>query len=178
MIDPASGSFSGTLNEYPQTGYSQIVTVRYRAIVGGEDVGALKVVSDDRVLSTVYVKLTAKGIAPRICVDPSNLTFPTTTVGQKSTGQIKILSCGTKELILSSIEFINNAEGDFGYEGVGQNLPITLQPGQFVNANVFYQPKSCSSPDSVNMAQLKISANDPSLSNGVGYARMYGYCQT
>lgn len=178
MIDPSEGSYSGTLNDYPKAGYSKIVTVRYKAIDGGIDLGALKVVSDDQVMSTVYVKLTAKGIAPKICVEPTNFTFPTTTVGQKSTGQIKITSCGTKDLELSNIELINNAEGDFGYEGVGQNLPLVLQPGQFVNANVFYQPKSCSDADSPDMAQLKITANDPSLSNGVGYARMFGDCQT
>lgn len=178
ITDPQAGYFSGTLSEYPKSGYIKIVQIRYKAIDGGVDLGALKVVSDDQVMNTVYVKLTAKGIAPKICVEPANYTFPTTTVGQKSTGQIKITSCGTKDLVLSSIELINNTEGDFGYDGVGQNLPLTLAPGQSVNASVYYQPKSCSETDSPDLAQLKVTANDPSLSNGIGYIRMYGDCQT
>ncbi len=178
MSNPSSGSWSGELSEYPKSGSSVIVTVRYKAIDGGSDLGALKVISEDPAMPTIYAKLTAKGIAPKICVEPANYTFPTTTVGQKSTGQIKITSCGTKDLILSSIELLNNTEADFGYEGIGQNLPVTLAPGQSVNANVYYQPKSCKDTDSPDLAQLKLTANDPALSQGIGYVRMYGDCQT
>ncbi|MCX7944641.1 MAG: choice-of-anchor D domain-containing protein [Deltaproteobacteria bacterium] len=178
MIEPSNGAFTGTLSEYPKGGHMVIVKVRYKALSGGVSHGALKVVSEDAVMNSVYVKLTAKGIAPKICVEPTNYSFPTTTVGQKSTGQIKILSCGTKELVINNIEFKNNVEGDFGYEGIGQALPANLSPGQFVFAKIFFQPKSCASTDSPDMAELKISANDPSLSNGVGVVRMYGDCQT
>ncbi|MCX7959330.1 MAG: choice-of-anchor D domain-containing protein, partial [Deltaproteobacteria bacterium] len=178
MTDPASGAYSGTLSEYPKNGHMVIVQVRYKALSGGTSIGALKVISDDAVMNSVYVKLTAKGIAPKICVEPASYTFPTTTVGQKSTGQIKISSCGTKDLVISNIELVNNAEGDFGYDGIGQAVPVTLTPGQFVNANVFFAPKSCSDADSPDLAQLKITANDPSLSNGIGFIRMYGDCQT
>ena len=178
MTDPSSGNYSGTLSEYPKTGSTVIVTVRYKALSGGVTNGALKVESADQVMPKVYAKLTAKGIAPKICVEPTSYAFPTTTVGQKATGQIKITSCGTKDLVLSGIDLMNNAEGDFGYDGVGQNLPLTLAPGQFVNANVSYQPKSCAESDSADVARLKITSNDPSLSGGVGYVTLNGDCQT
>lgn len=178
MVDPSSGSFSGTLSEYPKAGYRAIVKVRYKAITGGLAEGALKVMSDDQVMNLVYVKLTAKGIAPKICVEPTSYYFPDTFVGQKSTGQIKITSCGTKDLVLSNIELVNNTDNEFGYDGIGQNLPVTLSPGQFVVANVFYQPKNCPDQSSMDMAQLNISANDPSLANGVGFVRLLGNCKT
>jgi len=178
MTDPSSGSYSGTLSEYPKSGSTVIVTVRYKALSGGVTTGALKVESADQVTPKVFAKLTAKGIAPRICVEPTTYVFPTTTVGQVSKGQIKITSCGTKDLVLSNIELINNAEGDFGYEGIGQNLPVTLPPGQSVLASVLYQPKSCSDSDSPDVARLKITSNDPSLSQGVGYVTLTGDCQT
>jgi len=67
MTDPSSGSYSGTLSEYPKSGSTVIVTVRYKALSGGVTTGALKVESADQVTPKVFAKLTAKGIAPRMC---------------------------------------------------------------------------------------------------------------
>ena len=170
VTDPKTGTPPAPgLNEISMNAVTeQVLTVAYKPYDGGQDSGVLKVLSEDLVSPEINVYLGGSGKAPKICPEPVTVDFGSVNVGSSKQMTVKLKSCGTDPLDLKGVTLVNSPSSWYSLDSLTPNAPITLQPGEEVDAQVSCKPDKVAS----ETGQLNVVTNDPSLKDGTGYIRL------
>ncbi len=136
--------------------------IYYKPVNGGNDKGALEIVSEDPDEPKVYIMLKGGCIAPRICPQPPySIDFGSVVVGQTKEMTFEITSCGSEKLVISKMEYSTTTSDEFGWTETPV-LPIELNPGSKYTLKVKYTPKDVGEDN----GRIEVNTNDPQSPNG------------
>lgn len=106
---------------------------------GGDDEGAIEILSDDPDEPRVLVQLRAVGLAPRLCVDPLAVDFGEQSVGGTARRTVKLLSCGRETATVTSVSIFAGDRNVFALASP-PSAALVLAPGQSHDLEVTYAP--------------------------------------
>jgi hypothetical protein len=122
-------------------------SVSFSPSVGGEEDGAVEIVSDDPITPRLVVLLKGIGQAPRLCVDPTSVEFGDQTLGTTGSKTLRLISCGAEAVTVTTLGLVvdgstpaNGMTPLFALAGP-PTLPLTLQVNASLDLSVTYTPK-------------------------------------
>ena len=127
-------------------GASDHVAITYTASGPEPAEGALVLLSNDPTAGNgTTIQMYANVAGPCIQVSPSRVEFGGKLVGQLSTINVQIQSCGDRALTISDVSFLADGDGAFGMTAIALGtLPVALEPGQSLYLPITYLPASVS----------------------------------
>ena len=91
------------------------------------------------------IEMYANVAGPCIQISPTRVDFGGKLVGQQSTINVQIQSCGDRALTISDVSFVDDGFGAFGMTAIALGtLPVELEPGQTLYLPVTYLPAAVS----------------------------------
>jgi len=116
--------------------------------------GEMRLLSNDAGSPTT-IQMFANVAGPCIQVSPGRVDFGGKLVGQVSTINLQIQSCGDRALTISNVEWIDDGFQMFGMTEVALGtLPVDLEPGQTLYLPITYLPEAVSPVGSDGSPQL------------------------
>lgn len=141
-ISPETTSF----NVAPQKNIRYDVT--YSPFDGGEDEGAIEILSDDPKNPRVIVILRAAGLAPKLCIDPLAIDFGAQDVGSTAKKTLTLTSCGLESVDVTRLEPFSESD-ELGEPETfaitdSPSTPFTMAVGEQMELEVTYSPRKFS----------------------------------
>ncbi|MCB9649507.1 MAG: choice-of-anchor D domain-containing protein [Deltaproteobacteria bacterium] len=102
-----------------------------------------------------FIPITGQGAGPMLCPMPSPLVFGTHTPGLPVPRQLQMVSCGTQDVIVSSLSLPAPTSSEFALSNPPAT-PTTIPPGSQVGLTVTYTGANDGRDDGV----LRIQSND------------------
>jgi len=122
---PDLAAFSGDSTSIAAGG-ERTVEVVFDALAGGPRAAVLTLPSNDPNTNPLHVNFSATGDGPRLCISAPNLDFGQVPVGGTLEKTLKLASCGTKPLDLTTLA-LADASGVFA--ATFPTLPQHMTPG-------------------------------------------------
>ncbi|TNF36900.1 MAG: choice-of-anchor D domain-containing protein [Deltaproteobacteria bacterium] len=146
------------------SGASQHLDITYTASGPEPAEGELTLLSNDPNSPTV-IQMYANVAGPCIQVSPTRVDFGGKLVGQQSTINLQIQSCGDRALTISNVQWVDDGFGMFAMTDIALGtLPVDLEPGQTLYLPIIYTPVAVSpvgssgSPE-LDEGMLRITSN-------------------
>lgn len=161
LID-LSGNFNLYFDEVNslEPGEKTTVSVSYSPIGYASDHSMVKILSNDRDESELYVNLVAHGDAPMIRVTPEYHDFGSVYLGCEESIDIKIENIGSVDLEIYDIDYLASIPADIyvnDFYNITSSLPSVLAPQEFIDLTVDYIPL-----DLLNdSAYMNVHSSDP-----------------
>ncbi|MBW2699927.1 MAG: choice-of-anchor D domain-containing protein [Deltaproteobacteria bacterium] len=149
---------NGTLPGNLAPGASATIAVTYTPSLGGEHASTLQIISNDVNENEIHVELTGRSLAPRVCVDPFELSYGYVAVGDPVTQSFELANCGLMDLEIENIAMGTDVSYSQDFDLL--NLPgmsVVIEPGNSIQVEVQFDPTV------VGPAQnrVEIFSNDP-----------------
>lgn len=135
-----------------EPGETHDLTVAFEPTVGGDRRANLRVVSAD---STVTVALRGTGAAPQMRLSPTEVTFSTIGVGDRTRTTVDVRNVGVETLKIDEA-IIGGADPD-QFRVADETVPETVAPGETESFELWFDPDV----DGDHSASLTVGSNDP-----------------
>lgn len=126
------------------------LNARYAPVDGGPDTGAFVITTDAPNMPSIRISVCGLGTAPAVCARPNPLNLGPVGVGQNASGTMTLESCGTEPVTISEVALSDMAPQasapGYTLTPVG-GLPVTLNPGETLEAEVGFSPASLGQSD-------------------------------
>jgi len=153
------GALPGSL----AAGEEAVLSVSFAPTTGGDHASELEILSSDLNEAEVRVDLAGRGLAPRVCPDPTTVDYGTVPVGESREGGFTLTNCGLRELVVTNIALEAGASPDFSPVAPTE-FPIVVQPGASIPVTAAYTPSDRGS----DLGGLAIYSNDPTSDPATG----------
>lgn len=120
-------------------GASVSYEVTYAPVDGGDDEGAIEIMSDDPGSPRTLVLLKAVGLAPKLCVEPLAIDFGDQDVGTTAKQTLALVSCGREALNVTNVVLFAGARNVFTMTGA-PTPPFTMAVDEHLELEVSYTP--------------------------------------
>jgi hypothetical protein len=138
-----------------EPGKSITVNVVFAPAFKGQALGILKIIGDDADTPAAAVALTGVGTKPDITVEPQSIDFGQLLINTSKTNVVTIANHGDAELIINALNWVDGSTPDFSITYLPA-LPLTIEPGVFVEIAVVYTPSN----QGAAAATLEIQSDD------------------
>jgi len=160
------------------------IGVRFHPRIAGERTGQLELI-DDSGDAAHEVKLTGRGTAGELTLEPEQVSFPATQIGQRNEPEfVQIRNTGNEEVHLGVMALAGDAAGDFAVLDKSSCESVTLHAGAACELRTQFVPRATGprtatislgddAPDGPHAIQLVGTGTDVARPSAQIYANNY-----
>ena len=183
----ASGEFqlgNNTCADPLPRGGACTIGVSFHPREAGERTGQLELVDDTRD-APHEVTLTGRGAVGELALQPEQMSFPATQIGQRSGPEsAEIRNSGNDDVQLGAVRLVGDAAGDFVIKN--SCASVTLHPGAACELSAQFEPRATGprtatislgddAPDGPHAIQLVATGTEAARPSAQIYAKSYSF---
>lgn len=160
-----------TIVSYPTElahGEEGVLSVRYTPTAEGEDWGEVDLVTNDEVVGTLLVPLTASGVKPQVDVDPQTLSYMGVPPMSYAVQNVSIGAVGSGDLVIFGMTVTGDGAAYYTFASDEYYDGVIVPNGSALLLDLTFAPLDELEQD----AQLQINTNDPE--NEVSIVQLFG----